>query len=460
MLPDDTIVAPATAPGRAAVGIIRLSGPQALVLAGRVFTPMHGPAFADRHSHTLVHGLFRDGDELVDEMLAVAMRAPHSYTGEDVVEFQCHGSPAVSARVMTVLVRAGARPAQPGEFSRRAVMNGKMDLTQAEAVAEVIAAVSDRALHAAVQQLGGALSHTAHGVRDRLLGLLAAIEAGIEFPDDVDAGDAGAEWRTKLGETEGDIASLLSTADAGRLVHDGCRVAIAGRPNAGKSSLLNRLAREERALVTDIPGTTRDTIEVDVSIAGFAVRFIDTAGMRPARGIIERSGVARARRAIRSGDLVLWLADTSRRIAQAEIARVAALARGVEVVWVWSKSDRASRVPAAVRAAVAAQWPVLEISANTGSGIAALETLLTARLEQRLPMDDGQVLLLRARHREVLERAGAALAQARTAAETEATIELAAEEVRTALAAVAELTGAVTAEDVLDRIFAGFCIGK
>jgi len=456
-----TIAALATPPGRGAIAIIRISGPDACAAADALFHPHRGRPLSQRSSHTLVHGVIAADHELIDDVLAVLMRAPHSYTGEDVVEFHCHGNPLIVERVLSLLSARGVRMAERGEFTRRAFLNARMDLTQAEAVADLIAAPGDGARRAAVAQLSGALALRLRHLHDELVSLLALSEACIEFPDDMD--DTQRHFRdieTRLARLQDLTAALLRTTHMGRMLHDGYRVVIAGKPNAGKSSLLNALAREERALVTEIPGTTRDTLEVDVAIEGFPVRFIDTAGLRAARGRIEQHGVARARNALANADLILWTADRACPLSIPAIDEALQLAPPARSLWLWNKCDRVARVSAAARARVAASWHVIELSARTGEGLDALIAALSTRLRALYSDAADSLIILRTRHRDLLSRTHDALLSAQTSLSSSGISELLSEDLRTAMHALGELTGAICTDDILDRIFAGFCIGK
>lgn len=457
----DTIAALATPPGRAAIAIIRISGPLALTVADTLFRPSRGAPLSLRLSHTATHGRIIHNSELIDDALALLMRAPHSYTGEDVVEFHCHGNPLIVDRVLSALSTLGVRMAQPGEFTRRAFLNGRIDLTQAEAVADLISASADGARRAALAQLAGALSTRLRPVHDQLISLLAVCEACLEFPEDIEDQHLHAQQiAQQLPALVRDLDELLRTATLGRILHDGYRVVIAGKPNAGKSSLLNALAREERALVTPIPGTTRDVLEVDLAIEGFPVRFLDTAGIRAARGRIEQHGIARTRAALASADLILWVADQATSLPLAALPLVQELAPPDRSLWLWNKSDRPSRVGPTARARVTSLWHTLSISALTGAGLDTLVTTIAGKLRSLYTTPTDAPILLRARHRDLLTRAVSALRHAQTTLASSGVSELLSEDLRAALNALAELTGTVSTDDLLDRIFADFCIGK
>ncbi len=459
--PTDCIAAIATPPGRGALGIVRLSGAGAIAVAERVFRPRHGAALADRRAWSAVLGNIMDDMDVVDEALATVFPAPHSYTTEDMVELACHGGPVVLARVLDLLLRQGARLAQPGEFTRRAFLNGRIDLTQAEAVLQLIDAPTERARRAAVRQLDGALKLRLRQLAQALLALRAQCEAAIEFAED--AGDVFADCAAlaaRLAAHVAELRILARGAETGRRLHDGVHIALAGRPNAGKSSLLNWLAREERALVTPIPGTTRDTIEVDIALDGVPVRVIDTAGMRRARGAIEQQGIARTRQMLADSDYVLWLCDLARRPARDEAAFARACLGAAPAVWVWTKADLAAAWPAAARAPIEAAGRTITISVKTGAGMPACEAVLAELVRAQCGAQDDQVIMVSARQRDLLARAHEALERAHAGATTAALAELLVEDVRAAQDAIGELTGAVTSADMLDALFAQFCIGK
>jgi len=461
LISQDTIAAIATPPGRGAIGIVRLSGCDTLRIVSSCFSPAKGRSLADRLPNSLTYGAVRDANETVDTVIAGVMHAPHSYTGEDCVELYCHGGPVVLEKVLVLLCRLGVRLAEPGEFTRRAFLNGKIDLTQAEAVADLIEAPTDKVRQAAVNQLEGRLKNVLQNIHDTLSDLLAEIQAAIEFPDDVSDIFSDPETLTaRVAHIQNTVAELLETADAGRILHDGYRAVIAGKPNAGKSSLLNRLACEERALVTEIPGTTRDSLEVDVNIEGVPVRLIDTAGLRAAQGVIEKKGIDRSLRIMNESDVVIWVADLTRRFYNKDIEEPVLHAPDTEVIWVWNKSDLDSVCPPAVRERVSARWPSVVLSAETGQGIDDLHNTLKQLLVNRIPVSEDQVLLLRARHRDLLHRCAEVLTHAQLSLAGDHLPELVAEDISVALTAVGELTGAVTSEDLLDSIFSGFCIGK
>jgi tRNA modification GTPase len=435
--PANTIAALASGPGRAGVAVLRVSGPSAgaalLALAG----PLPKPRIATLR--TLMH----KGEKL-DSALALWLPGPASFTGEDVAELHIHGGPAVIEAVLgALLAQPDLRLAEPGEFTRRAFAHGKMDLTQAEALADLVEAETEGQRRQALAQMAGALGGLYENWRTRLTRLMALLEAEIDFPDeDLPAGLSGRALAI-LKPLQADMADHLADHGRGERVRDGYRVAIIGAPNAGKSSLLNALARREAAIVSDIPGTTRDVVEVRLVLAGFPVWIADTAGLREAADAIEAEGVRRALARAEAADLRIGALDGAD---PTGAGRALNGVIGPGDLTVWTKADLAEPGPGA-----------LAVSTRTGQGLAQLEALLAARIAADLGGREAPALT-RARHRAGVEAALAALGRAEAAAALG--VELAAEEARTAAAALGRLTGRIDVEDILGEIFASFCIGK
>lgn len=435
----DTIFAPATAPGRAALAVVRLSGPA----SGEALKALAGRLPAARRASVR---MLRAGGEAIDEALVLWFPAPASYTGEDCAELHLHGGPAVVETVIEALAGLGLRLAEPGEFTRRAFQNGKLDLAQAEAVADLIDAETKAQAGQALAQLGGSLSRRFEAWRDILIEALAVLEAAVDFPDEDLPADIAARARPALERLLGDLDDALLDEARGRRVREGFRVALIGAPNAGKSSLLNALAGRDAAIVTPTPGTTRDVIEAPMVLAGYRVLLADTAGVRDTAEHIEAEGVRRARAWAADADLRLWVVDAS---ASDGAWRFAADLLQPGDIRLLNKSD----LPTGADAAAEGAFETLEISALEGAD--AVRELLTNRVVAALSASDFPAAT-RLRHAERLREARARVASALASEE----VELAAEDVRLAARALAQVTGRVDPEDVLDRVFSSFCIGK
>jgi tRNA modification GTPase len=451
--PSDTIVAPATAPGRGGIGVVRLSGPGVPeIAAGLLPRGLPEPRLA-----TLA--TFRDGTgEAIDSGLALYFPAPHSYTGEAVLELHGHGGPAVLAALVERAVELGARRAEPGEFTRRAYLNDKLDLAQAEAVADLIDAGSQAAARAALRSLQGAFSDEVHALVEGLIELRVWVEAAIDFPEEDIDFLADPALTARVTALRARFDAVTRAARQGRVLRDGLTVVIAGRPNAGKSSLLNALAGHEAAIVTDLPGTTRDVVREQLDLDGLPLQVLDTAGLRVAgegpADAVEAEGIRRTRAEIARADRVLFVVDAATDpAAEAYAAEYAILPEGVPVTLVFNKVD----LPTALGVVVPGVDAQLRLSARTGEGLAALRAHLQAAIGYS-PTDIGAVSA-RARHLEAITRARAAL-EAACALLAERRGELVAEELRLAQRALGEITGEFTSDDLLGRIFGSFCIGK
>lgn len=453
---NDTIAAVSTPPGEGAIGIVRLSGPRAIEIAQGIFVSSTGRRL-DAGRGRVFHGEIRDGARSIDEVLVHVMRAPHSYTREDVVEVNTHGGAALVEAILELALCRGARLAHPGEFTKRAFLNKRIDLVQAEAVIDRIRARGDAALRAASGAASGGLSRAITALCDTLADALARIEAAIDFPDEDLPELVDDALRARLESARNDAQRLLNTAHAGRMYREGAALAITGRPNVGKSSLFNALLRDTRAIVTAAPGTTRDLLEEAVNIRGVAVRLIDTAGLRHAHDEAEQLGVAAARGAVERADAVLLLVDAAAGFMPEDeaIARDV-LALGVPALLVVNKIDLAT--PGAVPEWAGTFRETVRVSARTGEGLAALEERLAALLLGEGAPAPEQALVTRAHQRDSLRRALDALG--RVLENYEASPEFLSIDLRDALDALGEISGETTPEDILDRIFSSFCIGK
>jgi tRNA modification GTPase len=455
---DDTIVAIATPPGVGGVGIVRLSGPEAVAIADGFFQPTRGAPLARSPSHRMRHGWVLAAGQPVDEALAVAMRAPHSYTREDVVEVHCHGGNRVLRTVLELATGGGARLAQPGEFTLRAFLSGRIDLTQAEAVGDLVRAQSALGLRVSANQLRGRLHAEIAALTDEVRQVAALVAAGIDFPEEDVVFAHREQIAGRLERAGARLDALLARAGQGRIAREGLAVAIVGRPNVGKSSLLNALLREERAIVTEIPGTTRDTLEEAAELGGLLVRLVDTAGIRHTAEPVERLGIERARRAMAQAELVLLVLDGAEPLSADDETLLAGAPPGATLVVV-NKQDRLGGAPPAWAGRLA-ERPWLGLSARTGAGLPLLEERIRAwALHDERPALE-EALLTNLRQESAARQAREALRGARHALAEGRGEELLAVDLEQVLLALGDIVGATTPDDLLERIFAEFCIGK
>jgi tRNA modification GTPase len=457
-----TIAAIATPPGAGGIGIVRISGRQAQHILKQIFIPKKHSA--DFQSHKLYYGTIRDPrtGKTVDEVLAVCMKAPHTYTREDVVEIHCHGSFIVLQEILAlILTFDDTRPADPGEFTKRAFLNGRIDLTQAEAVAELLSSKTSEGASLAVAQLQGGLHDSVLKIRDALIAVRAIIEVAIDFPDDeVEIINPAAMDQQLQGEVISPLNDLLARVDAGKLFRDGISVVIVGRPNVGKSSLLNTLLQEERSIVTEIAGTTRDTIEEYLDIRGIPVRIVDTAGIRETSEAVEEIGVQRARQKVEEADLVLMMVDAAVGL-QNEDQRLYDGVVGKKNIVVVNKMDIAPEQDMSPYREAFSASPLVAVSAKKQTGIRDLEQALFDMVTGETSLaESSQVCAPNVRHATALERALAASHQVCQGLAADLPPDLLAIDLQVALDHLGDIVGETTTEDVLGRIFAEFCIGK
>lgn len=452
----DTIAAVSTPPGPGAIGILRLSGPEAVPIAERCFKPLSSKGLRDYKPRELVYGdLLDSGGEAIDRVLCTYSRGPGSYTGEDTAELQCHGSPMVLALGLEALFAAGARQARAGEFTRRSFLNGRLDLAQAEAVGDLLEARSREGARHAAGQLAGALSKKIGDIYSALVDVMAHFHAVLDYPDeDIDPFRLE-DLNRILSDQEGELDALLAFCGRGKLLRDGVPCAIVGRPNAGKSSLLNALVGYDRAIVTDVPGTTRDTVEERCELGGVPLRLIDTAGLRDTHDPVEKLGVERSRKAMEEAELILVLIDVSRPAGEEDFLLLREAMALAPTVLVWSKND----LPAAPIPFVSMELPpAVSVSARTGY-LRELEESVAALFPKDSAVPYGQ-LLTNTRQEEAARRARESVRRAREALKAGITPDALLTDVEEALSALGELTGQSVREDVTDRIFSKFCVGK
>lgn len=443
----DTIVAAATPPGTGGIAVVRISGPEVEDIASTLLGRLPEPRLATFKS-------FRDADKRVlDTGLALYFPAPHSFTGESVLELHGHGGPVVVADLVEAVVRLGARRAGPGEFSKRAFLNDKLDLAQTEAIADLIASGSSQAARAALRSLSGAFSAAVDALQEQVTRLRMHVEAAIDFPEEEIDFLSDDALTSRLRECDAAFQTLRSKADVGRVLHDGYRLVIVGRPNAGKSSLLNLLSGQEAAIVTEVAGTTRDILREQINIDGLVVELVDTAGLRSDPDRIEAEGIRRARQAMANADAILWIRDASDR-AGANDEPDEDLPRDVPLVTVRNKIDLTGDNPGLLQR----EPPLVSISARTGAGTDALRTVIRELAGYR-DLGEG-AFTARQRHIDALDRAYGHFRAGEAALKQSSAGELLAEELRLAHQALGEITGAFASDELLGRIFSEFCIGK
>jgi tRNA modification GTPase len=456
---DDTIAAIATPLGEGGLAVIRVSGPRALAVAERCFQP-RGQASrkpTEAATHTIHYGHVVRRGQIVDEVLVAVMRAPRTFTREDVAEFACHGGLLPAKLVLDTVLEAGARPAEPGEFTLRAFLNGRLDLAQAEAVADLIHSRTELALAAANEQLAGKLSQRINQLRDEMVQTLAHIEAHIDFPDEDIAPDTRETLLARLARGVAFMDELLRTATEGQILRRGIRAAIIGRPNAGKSSLLNQLLGHDRAIVSAIPGTTRDTIEETANVRGLPVVFVDTAGLREARDEIEAEGIRRSHESLAKAELILHVLDASEPFTPADGKHLGEFA-GKKRILVLNKVDLPRRLE--LPKATDANSPAVEVSCLTGQGLEAIKDALKELIWAGEIKAEMLQVMINARHQDALRRAREATLRTIEALRSDLALDLVALDLRIAVNAVGEIVGKTTTEDLLDSIFSQFCIGK
>lgn len=454
----DTIAAISTPLGEGGIGIVRLSGSEAITIASKIFQSPKGVNLLKVKTHTIHYGFIIDPDtgEKIDEVLITVMRAPHTYTREDVVEINCHGGYITLKRILDIVLKQGVRLAEPGEFTKRAFLRGRIDLSQAESVIDLIRAKTEHAQKIALEHLSGKLSQKINELRDSLMRVCAHVEAYIDFPEeDIDGMTAG-EILEEINRIKNEIKYLIEGYEEGKIYREGLTTAIVGKPNVGKSSLLNALLMKDRAIVTEIPGTTRDIIEEYVNIKGMPLKIVDTAGIREAHDLVEAEGIKRTLRAVELAELVLLVLDSSRPVNSLDEEIINKI-MDKRVIVVINKKDIKSKefqIPDSLK-----NKPIIEISALTGEGIEELKelifnTTITGRYAQE------GVVVTKLRHKQALEKALQAIHNAVKSFRENEPLEITAMFLREGLSFLGQIVGVVTTEEILDLIFNEFCIGK
>ena len=460
-LSDRTIAAISTAMGASGIGIVRMSGNDSMEIMSKIFRPKNNKKnMMEADSHTIHYGHICDGDETVDEVLVMIMKAPHTYTGEDTVEIDCHGGILAQKKVLETAVKYGARPAEPGEFTKRAFLNGKMDLSQAEAVIDVINAKNEYALKSSLSQLKGSLEKKIKEIRENLIYQVAFIESALDDPEHISIDGYGKELLKKVREERKKIERLIASSDEGKLIQEGIRTVILGKPNAGKSSLLNVLVKEEKAIVTDIEGTTRDILEENIMLHGISLKLIDTAGIRQTEDIVEKIGVEKARQTAKDADLILYVADSSRpldendkdiiRLIQEERKKAIVLLNKSDLDGTLTKDQIKEKLDV----------PVIEISALEETGIEKLEECMKEMFFQGDISFNDEVYITNIRHKAALEEAKRSLDMVEQSIEDNMPEDFFSIDLLGAYEALGSITGESLREDLVNEIFSKFCTGK
>ena len=463
--PDDTIVAISTPIGEGGIGIVRLSGKLALAIINKIFEsknerpPFNFKTYTIRYGHIIKNSVNANKPLVIDEVIVSVMKAPKSYTREDVVEINCHGGIVPLRKIFDLVIEMGARPAEPGEFTKRAFLNGRIDLARAEAVLDVIRSKTDAALEVAMNQLNGRLSECVCNLQNDLLDIYSHIEASLDFPDEELQTSKTQELIKKSEGVALAIDELIKKSDKGIVLRDGIAAVICGSPNVGKSSLLNALLRIDRAIVTPIPGTTRDTIEEIANIKGIPLKLVDTAGIMDSQDLVEREGINRSRRHIRSSDLVLFVLDASRPLTR-EDEMIARELKDKKVIIIINKIDQAKKMSMVPLSEFASGNKVVEVSALAGTNLNLLEDAIADVVWRGGVAHTDELLVSNARPKNLLKASLAALSFAIDGLREHKAIELVALDFREAIDALSRISGAKISSDVLDVIFNEFCIGK
>lgn len=460
MVIDDTIAAISTAPGEGGIGIVRISGDKALDILNEIFISPKGKDTMSMKSYTMRYGYIvdKEKDETIDEVIVSYMKAPNTYTREDIVEINCHGGMVAVKRILSLVISKGARLAEPGEFTKRAFLNGRIDLSQAEAVIDLIRAKTDESMKLAMDQVQGKLSGKIKNMMDRLLNILAHIEAAVDFPEDDIENIIAKSIISGAEEIKEDIESLIRNADTGKIIREGLNTIIVGKPNVGKSSLLNMLLQEKRAIVTEIPGTTRDIIEEYINIEGIPVKLVDTAGIRETGDVVEKIGVEKTKEYIQRADLIIFMIDASRPFEE-EDKKILNMIEGKHTIVVVNKMDLPKVIDMDYLEKELENFPVIYTSINNENGIEEIKKQIV-ELVYKGKVAQKDVYITNIRHRDILLKAKQSIENGIETINSGFPIDCASVEFREAYLKLGEITGDTVADDIIDRIFTDFCIGK
>ena len=455
----DTIAAISTGMTNSGIGKVRLSGSEAIAVANRIYkSPGGKKSLLDVDSHTIHYGYIYDGDRLIDEVLVLIMKAPRSYTTEDMVEIDCHGGVVVMKKILETVIKYGARPAEPGEFTKRAFLNGRIDLTQAEAVIDVINSKNEYALSSSVRQLKGSVFNKIGEIRRNIIGNVAFIEAAMDDPEHINADNFGEELRVSVNENIKDLQKLLDSADNGRMIKEGIKTVIVGKPNAGKSSLLNTLVGDERAIVTDIAGTTRDTLEESINVHGIPLDIVDTAGIRDTEDIVEKIGVNKAKNFAQDADLIIYVVDGSTPLDEND-EEIIRMIQGKKAIVLLNKIDL-KLVTTKEMLEEKVSHPVLEISASQAEGMDAFEELLKNMFFDGSISFNDEIYITNIRHKTAISDALESLRMVIQSIDDQMPEDFFSIDLMNAYETLGGIIGESAGEDLIDTIFSDFCMGK
>ena len=455
----DTIAAIATASGNSGIGIIRVSGDEAIEIVDKIFKSVNSDKkLVNVKSHTINYGHIVDNDKVIDEVLVSVMNGPHSYTGEDVVEINCHGGMIVIRKILEIVIKNGARTAEPGEFTKRAFLNGRMDLSQAEAVMDVINAKNEFALSSSIEQLNGRVSEKIKSLREKIIYNIAFIESALDDPEHISIDGYSEKLSKILEEVNGELSRLINNFDNGRIVKEGVKTVILGKPNAGKSSLLNLLLGEERAIVTDIEGTTRDTLEESINLNGVFLNLIDTAGIRDSEDVVEQIGVNKAKELAEKSDLVIFVADASKELDEND-KEIINLIKDKQAIVLLNKSDLGTIINEK-NVSEFDNKPVITFSAKTGDGLDELENKIRDLFYEGKVKYNDELYITNARQKESLINAKNSIEEVIKSVENDMPEDFYSIDLMDAYEQLGKILGEAVEDDLVNEIFSKFCMGK
>lgn len=457
----DTIVGISTPPGEGAIGIVRMSGDNALDIIKKLFINKKHERVSTFENRKLTYGMIIDGEDIIDEVLVACMKAPHTFTREDIVEINCHGGVVPIRRIVEAILNNGCRMADPGEFTKRAFLNGRLDLAQAESIMDMISAKTSKGFDVAFQQMEGVLSKTVREIREELLKVLAHVEVNIDYPDEDIEELTYSDLINNLNKIKPTIDHLLSSSDAGKIIRDGLSTVIVGKPNVGKSSLLNALLRESRAIVTEVAGTTRDIIEEYLNIDGIPIKIVDTAGIRKTEDVVEKIGVERSKEFFNKADLVLVMLNAGEALTDDD-REILSVIHDKEVIVLINKTDLDPKIDYDELSTLIGEHSerIIKISVTTGAGIELVEKAISSLVYKGDVKKDENTYVTNIRHKNALEKASKSITDAIQSAEVNMALDFIEVDIKDTYEFLGEITGDTLEENVIDKIFSNFCLGK